>query len=618
MPENMRLVGARTAHVMVGAGCAAMPIAHGINMETGKQDVAMLSPSDGSIGDRWSHPDCTLALCQWDDSRGFFVIGQSGEIYDEMTPMELEGRWKTSWRTVLHKMMQKWPLDSKSNIEIRLWANMKNLVSSAGMLAGMFYISAVAMDIDYARRSTKISTSKLFETMIEDYSYVDTLQSGLDIVQASTIKEYGPPELSDLRIQGRGDWRDWEDYLSAARLPSNTWLVWRRITSLIGEIPLYMASKSFVSFADFADMTESNDPDISTSADNALYVIREWMQATEESDAEESKRMSDVLVDFMELITWSQSDDEDNPWSGLDTTGREWNKRSREIVDTLSKATVRDRISLITGLWSDILGIVKNGSGDDDTESMTPVDDAIKSDAKLSDMMLAVTAPLNDDYNHANDDDEESPKSMDDASVMLETIESVTVPSSGADEGSSDNGSMKPADTEVRQDKTSGRMTSDVEKNPSSIPDIGNADSGSKPVESPSVGKTNGDDTSQSETSVKKPRSRRKQSTSTAETATDTTVQKEDKRKKTSSSKNQPEDDVSTTTQHAGLQKKKSISKPANTSTGKPANRTKTGSSDSTKSKTELRKPASKSDDEGFIDYSLDIMPMDDAVTDEK
>lgn len=382
-----RMIGARPAHVIVGLQQPVYGFLHGVDAMTGKTAAVALQ-ADGSPGGPLQE-ESLPALCQWDDSRGLFFLDSKMSVSDGQTPMELEGRWAVSWRSALHAVMSAWPLGSKSSIEAKLWGNFKNVVEIAGVDEAMFYLAAVSVDMVTAGKSKKMSSSRLFETMIRDYSLVDPQQYGLDAVDAAAVKTYGQPRLSDvsLRDDGRGDWRAWEDELKGMSLPSSAWLPWRRIRSRIGEVQSELAGSVLASLnpgiTDYVSKLPLGEPG---TVDYCETVSR-WA-APSPVDWRLRQQWLEELLSVGVWIAVSNG----SMWSEALEKRTGLSKAESELLHELIGSTVDRQLGFVAAMWKCLhgkLSMMPADGGEEALEKLAMADEQLALGLSVVDMALA-------------------------------------------------------------------------------------------------------------------------------------------------------------------------------------------------------------------------------------
>lgn len=366
---------------------------YGVDAMTGKM-TAVSKQSDGSQDETLGTPSLP-ALCQWDDSRQLFFLDAKMTVSDSQTPLELEGRWSVSWRSVLHAVMSAWPLGSKSSIEAKLWGNFKNVVEIAGIDAAMFYVAAVSVDMVTAGKSKKMSSSRLFEAMIRDYSLVDPQQYGLDAIGAATVKTYGQPKLSDLSIidGGRGDWESWEPELKQSGLPSNAWLAWRRIRARIGVVQPELASSVFSTLTGGLADNIGKIPVGTPGADEFYETVSRW-SAPSRIDWRLRQRW---LEELLSVGVWAAVS-EGSMWSeALSRVGDEKTVEA-EVLSELAGSSVDRQLGFIAAMWSALYGkldALPADGGDAGLETLILADQQLSTGLDVVD--FALEEPGSDD-----------------------------------------------------------------------------------------------------------------------------------------------------------------------------------------------------------------------------
>ena len=390
---DKRIIAARSAHVLVGPQPLAYGLLYGMDAMTGKPTAVSLR-SDGSQGEPLASA-ALPALCQWDDTRGLFFLDAKLNVNDSQTPMELEGKWAVSWRSVLHAVMSAWPLGSKSSIEAKLWGNFKNVVEIAGVDAAMFYMSAVSVDMVVASKSKKMSSSRLFEAMIRDYSLVDPRQHGLDAVDAATVKTYGQPRLADVSLSGdgRGDWRAWEPELRKMGLPSTAWLPWRRIRSRIGEPQRELAGSMLSILVPGLTDNVLRMPSSGPGAADYWETVSEWSAGGSPVDWRLRQKWLEELLSVGVWATVSQG----ALWREAASRAGDGDEEARALADELAGSSVDRQFGFIASVWRGLhskLDSLDDGCNEEEFEGLVMADEQLSTG--LSMINLALAGPASD------------------------------------------------------------------------------------------------------------------------------------------------------------------------------------------------------------------------------
>lgn len=390
---DKRIIAARAAHVLVGPQPLAYGLLYGVDAMTGKPTAVPLR-SDGSQGEPLEST-ALPALCQWDDTRGLFFLDAKLNVNDSQTPMELEGKWAVSWRSVLHAVMSAWPLGSKSSIEAKLWGNFKNVVEIAGVDAAMFYMSAVSVDMVVASKSKKMSSSRLFEAMIRDYSLVDPRQHGLDAVDAATVKTYGQPRLADVSLSGdgRGDWRAWEPELRKMGLPSTAWLPWRRIRSRISEPQRELAGSMLSILVPGLTDNVLRMPSSGPGAADYWETVTEWSAGGSPVDWRLRQKWLEELLSVGVWAAVSQG----ALWREAASRAGDGDEEVRALAVELAGSSVDRQFGFIASVWRGLhskLDSLDDGCSEEEFEGLVMADDRLSTG--LSMINLALVDPAVD------------------------------------------------------------------------------------------------------------------------------------------------------------------------------------------------------------------------------
>lgn len=391
----IRLIDSRTAHVIIGDNAPSW-IAIGIDALDGKTTVVEIS-QNGSLLDKWERDSNNLVLCQWDETRGVFALDGKNEIHDAETPLELEGKWSRSWRTVLHKVMIAWPLSNRGGVEARLWGNFRNL-AVVDIEKAMFYLTAVASDLGMASRTPNLVGSRLFEKMMEDYSLVDPDQEDLGLIDAATVKAYGWPRLRDLKtMDNKGSWEDWEDELTRMRLPSTAWLAWRRLKTVIGEVEPAMGQCLV------EDLGGGRTDAINKAMLNGGNGTRAWIKCLSRwcrADRLEPSNETIARIGWVDELAstgaWIIAS-HGHAWHDVDTTGKSWSKSSRDFLEKLDAAGVDGQLAILADVWMQLDAeywheAIKMAAEDDQTIDHAMV--SLLADDEISSKVWVLTIPL--------------------------------------------------------------------------------------------------------------------------------------------------------------------------------------------------------------------------------
>lgn len=398
---DKRIIAARAAHVLVGPRPLAYGLLYGVDAMTGKPTAVPLR-SDGSQGEALE-ATALPALCQWDDTRGLFFLDAKLNVNDSQTPMELEGKWAVSWRSVLHAVMSAWPLGSKSSIEAKLWGNFKNVVEIAGVDAAMFYMSAVSVDMVVASKSKKMSSSRLFEAMIRDYSLVDPRQHGLDAVDAATVKTYGQPRLADVSLSGdgRGDWRAWEPELRKMGLPSTAWLPWRRIRSRIREPQRELAGSILSILVPGLTDNVLRMPASGPGARDYWETVSKWSTGGSPADWRLRQKWLEELLSVGVWTAVSQG----ALWREAASRAGDGDEEARALADELAGSSVDRQFGFIASVWRGLhskLDSLDDGRSEEEFEGLVMADDQLSTGLSMINLALAGPAvDAGDDENAA-------------------------------------------------------------------------------------------------------------------------------------------------------------------------------------------------------------------------
>lgn len=390
----IRLIDSRTAHVIVGADAPSW-IAIGVSALDGKTTVVEIG-QNGSLLDKWERDSNDLVLCQWDETRRVFALDGRNEIHDEETPLELEGKWARSWRTVLHKVMISWPLSNRGGVEARLWGNFHNL-ASVDIEKAMFYLTAVASDLGVAASTPNLVGSRLFEKMIEDYSLVDPDQEDLSLIDAATVKTYGRPRLQDLKMtDDRGSWEDWEDELTRMRLPSTAWLAWRRLKAVIGEVDPTMGQCLIEDLCGGRSDVISKAVKGGNGARAWISCLSRWCRVDRLEPPNETIARIGWVDELASSGAWVIASN-GSAWHDVDTTGKSWSKSSRNFLKELDTASVDDQLAILADVWAQLDAeywpkAIKMAMEEGKTIDSAMVD--LMADDEISGKVWVLTSPL--------------------------------------------------------------------------------------------------------------------------------------------------------------------------------------------------------------------------------
>ena len=387
------MIAARAAHVMLGNRVKGKAIAIGNSAEDGSLLVMDLGPNNEMLGPTDTTP-WSLVLCQWDDSRAIFALDSDGHIYDENTPME--GAW-SSWEHATDKIFSTATIPQAGKMKELVYANFKNLQDTVGRKEAMFYLTAVAYDIDvYESSDGQLKTSKVLESMMEDYRLID--EEGLDAIEASTVKAYGRPRFYDLdfsRLAGR--WTDWERDLTKLSLPSTMWLILRRATGLLGKVDRSIVIPVIQLFVpgDY-DLTQTIMTRIHTTLVQPwLEVFREWVKPDASGAWADASRLEWVAeyVKLTNLLVYTP-----DPWGEI-TPGEDWAIEVKEQYDTIRAMPVEQQLDLLVTTWRSVLhdvfypSVADSSMEDSDVLDETVVN-KLHGDAELESVVLAFVSLL--------------------------------------------------------------------------------------------------------------------------------------------------------------------------------------------------------------------------------
>lgn len=386
-------IAARAAHVMLGNRVKGKAIAIGNSAEDGALVTMDLGPDNEILG-RTDTAPWSLVLCQWDDSRAVFALDSDGRIYDENTPME--GAW-SSWEHANDKIFSTATIPQAGKMKELVYANFKNLQDTVGRKEAMFYLTAVAYDIDvYESSDGQLKTSKVLESMMEDYRLID--EEGLDAIEASTVKAYGRPRFYDLdfsRLAGR--WTDWERDLTKLSLPSTMWLILRRATGLLGKVDRSIVIPVIQLFVpgDY-DLTQTVMTRIHTTLVQPwLEVFREWVKPDAPGAWADASRLEWVAeyVKLTNLLVYTP-----DPWGEI-TPGEDWAIEVKEQYDTIRAMPVEQQLDLLVTTWRSVLhdvfypSVADSSMEDSDVLDETVVN-KLHGDAELESVVLAFVSLL--------------------------------------------------------------------------------------------------------------------------------------------------------------------------------------------------------------------------------
>ena len=389
------MIAARAAHVMLGNRVKGKAMAIGNSAEDGSLLVMDLGPNNEMLGPTDTTP-WSLVLCQWDDSRAIFALDSDGHIYDENTP--LDGEW-SSWTRANDKIFSTATIPQASKMKDLVYANFQNLQTTMGLKEAMFYLTAVAYDIDtYETSNGQIKTTKVLESMMENYRLID--DENLDAIEAATIKAYGRPKFYDLdfsRLAGR--WTDWEGDLTKLSLPSTMWLILRRATGLLGRVDRSIVIPVIKLFIpDTTDLTQTIMTRIPASlVQSWLKVLRSWVKPDTPGLWADASRLEWVIeyIKLTNLLVYDPS-----PWTHV-TPSDDWSVEVKAQFDKLSGMTPEDQLDMLINTWQSVLdevfypSVQESNKADSDILDEAVVD-TLHNNLELESSVLAFASLLTD------------------------------------------------------------------------------------------------------------------------------------------------------------------------------------------------------------------------------
>lgn len=389
------MIAARAAHVMLGNRVKGKAIAIGNSAEDGSLLVMDLGPNNEMLGLTDTTP-WSLVLCQWDDSRAIFALDSDGHIYDENTPSD--GEW-SSWTRANDKIFSTATIPQASKMKDLVYANFQNLQTTMGLKEAMFYLTAVAYDIDtYETSNGQIKTTKVLESMMENYRLID--DENLDAIEAATIKAYGRPKFYDLdfsRLAGR--WTDWEGDLTKLSLPSTMWLILRRATGLLGRVDRSIVIPVIKLFIpDTTDLTQTIMTRIPASlVQSWLKVLRSWVKPDTPGLWADASRLEWVIeyIKLTNLLVYDPS-----PWTHV-TPSDDWSVEVKAQFDKLSGMTPEDQLDMLINTWQSVLdevfypSVQESNKADSDILDEAVVD-TLHNNLELESSVLAFASLLTD------------------------------------------------------------------------------------------------------------------------------------------------------------------------------------------------------------------------------
>lgn len=389
------MIAARAAHVMLGNRVKDKAIAIGNSAEDGSLLVMDLGPNNEMLGPTDTTP-WSLVLCQWDDSRAIFALDSDGHIYDENTPSD--GEW-SSWTRANDKIFSTATIPQASKMKDLVYANFQNLQTTMGLKEAMFYLTAVAYDIDtYETSNGQIKTTKVLESMMENYRLID--DENLDAIEAATIKAYGRPKFYDLdfsRLAGR--WTDWEGDLTKLSLPSTMWLILRRATGLLGRVDRSIVIPVIKLFIpDTTDLTQTIMTRIPASlVQSWLKVLRSWVKPDTPGLWADASRLEWVIeyIKLTNLLVYDPS-----PWTHV-TPSDDWSVEVKAQFDKLSGMSPEDQLDMLINTWQSVLdevfypSVQESNKADSDILDEAVVD-TLHNNLELESSVLAFASLLTD------------------------------------------------------------------------------------------------------------------------------------------------------------------------------------------------------------------------------
>ena len=389
------MIAARAAHIMLGNRVKGKAIAIGNSADDGSLLVMNLGPNNEMLGLTDTTP-WSLVLCQWDDSRAIFALDSDGHIYDENTPSD--GEW-SSWTRANDKIFSTATIPQASKMKDLVYANFQNLQTTMGLKEAMFYLTAVAYDIDtYETSNGQIKTTKVLESMMENYRLID--DENLDAIEAATIKAYGRPKFYDLdfsRLAGR--WTDWEGDLTKLSLPSTMWLILRRATGLLGRVDRSIVIPVIKLFIpDTTDLTQTIMTRIPASlVQSWLKVLRSWVKPDTPGLWSDASRL-EWVIEYIKLTNLLVYDP--NPWTHV-TPSDDWSVEVKAQFDKLSGMTPEDQLDMLINTWQSVLdevfypSVQESNKADSDILDEAVVD-TLHNNLELESSVLAFASLLTD------------------------------------------------------------------------------------------------------------------------------------------------------------------------------------------------------------------------------
>ena len=389
------MIAARAAHVMLGNRVKGKAIAIGNSADDGSLLVMDLGPNNEMLGPTDTTP-WSLVLCQWDDSRAIFALDSDGHIYDENTPSD--GEW-SSWTRANDKIFSTATIPQANKMKDLVYANFQNLQTTMGLKEAMFYLTAVAYDIDtYETSNGQIKTTKVLESMMENYRLID--DENLDAIEAATIKAYGRPKFYDLdfsRLAGR--WTDWEGDLTKLSLPSTMWLILRRATGLLGRVDRSIVIPVIKLFIpDTTDLTQTIMTRIPASlVQSWLKVLRSWVKPDTPGLWADASRL-EWVIEYIKLTNLLVYDP--NPWTHV-TPSDDWSVEVKAQFDKLSGMTPEDQLDMLINTWQSVLdevfypSVQESNKADSDILDEAVVD-TLHNNLELESSVLAFASLLTD------------------------------------------------------------------------------------------------------------------------------------------------------------------------------------------------------------------------------
>lgn len=389
------MIAARAAHIMLGNRVKGKAMAIGNSAEDGSLLIMDRGPDNEILGSTDTTP-WSLVLCQWDDSRAIFALDSDGHIYDENTP--LNGQW-SSWTHANDKIFSTATIPKADKMKDLVYANFQNLQTTVGLKEAMFYLTAVAYDIDvYEASNGQIKTAKVLESMMENYRLIDN--ENLDAIEAATIKAYGRPKFYDLdfsRLAGR--WTDWEGDLTKLSLPSTMWLILRRATGLLGRVDRSIVIPVIKLFIpDATDLTQTIMTRIpALLVQSWLKVLRSWVKPDTPGLWADASRL-EWVIEYIKLTNLLVYDP--NPWSQV-TPNDDWSVEVKTQFDQLRELSPENQLHVLVNTWDSVLNEVFYPSVQDSSEADSDildetVVDTLHKNLELESTVLAFASLLTD------------------------------------------------------------------------------------------------------------------------------------------------------------------------------------------------------------------------------